>query len=796
MAGKPISINSYASASTLSGQTVIAGKSGIAVSFGGIRAGRLLLIAACSCLAASLACCYLAGLKFNELRSPALVQSGLSDAAVERYDGLVYGTLTANVPPHYFHWDGLPGRAWMINGATNALVAPATLAESSFHQSRSAVYWASGRRCRFVIAAAVYDRHASALRMVFELLPDRRHFYGLAIAGGVLLMAALGFVFGYRIAAAHPLRRSRLIREGVLWFGFIGIAIAASAAFFPGVPVIPSKSDVVNINAFAAAIDRPNDFRRDSVLSVAANFHWYTPLYVRFVQAVGRMGFHYNTSRFFLCFIATCFGLAGYYRLFKLCSGSWPIGLVCSLLVWFLRAHFPAGESWDPSIVQPRSMFAAGLPWVVLLTVRHLRRPWLWSLPAVFAASLIYVHPVSAPALIGAMLMGLLFASRLPFRKSIVAGTAAGVVACLTLAPYALIYTSRFVDQNNADTVMMQQVIQLASQHHANGYHDFGYYARDVGRNLLTSPRLWPGMLAAVVLWRKYRRRTSVRFLFGAVAGFGIVTLLLPATDLLVADWLQRMPYQIDLIRGVRYLDVFAFASLLLLARHAKRPASKAFAVGSISARVGNIHYDSREVRLSQAKLLAGVVVLALYLPLAFYGVVNLAKLSSTNAMILLSRFPNLGTATLAKLELADVVKSLRLPHERVYGPHFLAQCHIPLAYTEKGLNVLAYSNPRSFIEATNQLSAVAELRTRPLCAESVLAISKLTGAELLVFERREWDRDYQYSKGIRFRNQQREVDHAFEQSRTILFQNDGYLVIRATDLRRELSSADFMTAR
>ena len=184
MAGKPLSINSYTPANTISGSAAVAEQRAIAVSFSGVRGGRMLLLAACCCLLLSLASCYEAGRQFGALRSPALVQLRVSDAAVARHDGLVYGTLTADVPPHYFHWDGLPGRAWMIHGADKTVVAPATLAESTFHQSRSAVYWASGRRCRFVIDEAVYDSQTPALRMVVELLPDRRHVFGFGIAGG------------------------------------------------------------------------------------------------------------------------------------------------------------------------------------------------------------------------------------------------------------------------------------------------------------------------------------------------------------------------------------------------------------------------------------------------------------------------------------------------------------------------------------------------------------------------------------------------------------------------------------
>ncbi len=732
------------------------------------RIGGTLSAVGWACLVAATLALVAAVLEIPSAAPTHWAEVGLDAGGLKPWHDGFYGAIGKNLPAYRLAWDGRPPRAEIVDRRTGEVLAPAVLSRGTFEANRNAVLWlrADGEqlnpeRCEFVIEARHVRERGRFLALRFEQPPSARAFQRGALLA-VLLMALTALFWGAsRVARAAPAARlgalARCCRSGL----FLLLATVSFATHFPGVPWLNPETDLASINSFAAALDHPEAFERDALLDQRRDFDWYIPLFVGLIRAVGHLGLPYAMAYAVLGFLGTWLSLAGYERLFSKLSRSELFGFVAALALVLLEAAYPPNEHWSFSTVLPRSLFSALLPWVVLLALRWLGphpapKAQRWWIAAAAAAALFYVHPVSSPALSAALLTGFLVVEGVRFRARLLGVLAAVAATVLVMLPYAARYGA--ARQTAAGGGQGLEVLHTI----IGPFEPHRFYAAALSL-VAGTPRYWvlPAGLALLIAARK----PGTRFFFGMLAGWGVVTFFLPALDWALAEKLGRQPFQFNLVRNLRFLDIWLLATLALVVRAYRRWPFPSLRLGAQlsagrSALVGRL-------RLPAAAMIASAFVVACFAPSVLRTLAGVMTQVGTSRAILLGRWRAVPSA---RLEVLWAVEAFRKERETVSGARdldFFRQLRIPLAYTWKDPETLSYAANDELVRARRVVGRVETLLESPVDPEDAQAIRAATGADLLVIER--W-----------------RTSLALRESRSRLFLNDRYIVVRpANELSR-----------
>jgi hypothetical protein len=693
--------------------------------------------------------------EFREVRTPRAITLSANQAEIITAGDLVYGRLKQGLPPRRLHWDGEPARAVLLD-ESGVVVAPPLLMASSLSLNRRGVLWTE-EDCRFVVERSAWDASGARLRLECEAIESSLSFYLLA---GLALAACLGAILCGQIRRVYQSevaqRRAALAAELRL-SSFVLLSLYTAAACYPGLPFMATNPDAINIYGFAAGRDAPDMMQHDSLLGDPQNYTWYTPAYVEFVRWWKAAGFHYGVGTAFLALASSLLGLAGFERLFRAASGSLAFAWLAAVAVWFMRTSYPPNESWNIVQVLPRTVFSGLLPWVVLAAIAVRSRPRLWSVASAFSALLFYVHPVSSPALTGAVLMGLVVAGEGALWKRLAWGAVAACAALAVMLPYSLVYAAKYSGTVADDPALMLQAAIAARERFAQGFLDLDYFLMKLGWMFLKHPRFWIGFACAAWLVRRRRNEWPVRLGMGMAAGYAIVTFAIPALDLTLASHLGRLPFQVDLMRNVRYLDIFVLVAAGLCVREMPRFLSETAAV--VRAWLTSLRPAAARSALQGAKLQVAVtVLLVLYFQSTIRPFTDLGRSIVRNVSLLTGDIPE---DIALEWELVRVLQSVRRAEEVVSGPLFLRASHIPLAWLQKDLGCLAYANPRELVAAKTQLERAAELRTWPMTQERLNALAGVLNAQLIVLEDGAAASDSEVESSTVFRNEKYVVARA-----------------------------------
>lgn len=689
------------------------------------------------------------------------IEVGLDASLLQPWRSGLYGVVEKGLPPYRLSWDGTPPRAEVVDRRTGEVLAPAVLSRGSLEANRNAVLWLRAdaeqlnpERCELVLETRHVQERGPFLALRFEVPLPARNLHRWALLTLILMGVAAALRGAANVAGAEPAARlgafARSCRAGV----FLVLAAASFAAHFPGAPWFGPETDVASINSFAAALDHPEAFARDALLDQRRDFDWYIPLFVGLVRGVGRLGLPYSTAYAVLGFLGVWLSFVGYERLFSRISRSEIFGSVASLALILLDASYPPNEHWFFTTVLPRSLFSALLPWVLLLALRWLGpypapSPRRWCIAAAAAAGLFFIHPVSSPALSAALFVACLSADGIRLRERLVGVLAAGAVAVLIMLPYALRYgAARQAAESGGQGLEILRTI-LAP------FEPQRFYS-DVLHLVMGTPRYWV-LLAGLVLVL-VARPPGTRLFFGMLAGWGLVTFALPVFDWALAEKLGRQPFQFNLVRNLRYLDVWLLATLALLARAYRRRPLKAIRLRA-ELTVGRATVAARS-RLAGAALIASAVVGLCYAPSAVRTLSSVAAQVGSSRAALLGRWRAVPSA---RLEALMAIQAFRKDQETVLSSQdldFFRQFLIPLAYTWKDPETLSYAAGEELVRAKRIVDRERELLEPPVDPAAALALRAATGADLLVIER--W-----------------RTSLALRESRSRLFLNDRYVIVR-----------------
>jgi len=202
------------------------------------------------------------------------------------------------------------------------------------------------------------------------------------------------------------------------------------------------NSDAANISSFAAALDQPQFFQEDPLLSDPGNFAFYYTLHVPIIRLLGQWTGNYGTGFALLIFPFVFLHLLGYYLLgnvfFK--NKLWSLLFSLTLMV---PVTLNLGEAWGlMHDIIPRFLFQALLPFVLILVIHYGRQihhwPWLLALTGL----LVYIHPVSFPVWALAVVLSLWVLGDQPWRKKFSSLFIGGIIMGLVILPFVINYLS------------------------------------------------------------------------------------------------------------------------------------------------------------------------------------------------------------------------------------------------------------------------------------------------------------------------------------------------------------------
>jgi hypothetical protein len=691
----------------------------------------------------------LAAVEFRALQHVIQIDVPLSEADLTRQPDSICGQFRTGLPKYRLRWDGEPPRAWLADRKTGEPLAAPLMSESSLSLNTRGVLWRGENDCRFVIDKETFVALGNEVVLRAEKYSSRSTFYTWAIAA--ISCALLAFIARQqvRIFQTAIAFRSRVRWDETRSLTFVLISLASIIVFFPGHPVAHMSGDPANIHSFTAALDNPQVFSRDAVLSDPRNFQWYTPLYVKLVQTFGWMGFHYATSRAFLVLVSSLAGLFGYYHLFRMTSRSSAFAFCATLGLWFLKVQYPPNENWGPMLVLPRTVYGALLPWVVILALKCLNRPQSWWIPAAASGLLFYVHPVSSPALTGAILTAFVFGGSGHWLKRLGWGTLGAVAALTVMYPYVKIYTGKYTGTVVASAELTQKAFDIARERFAPGYLEPLIFYRDFGIFLATNPRYWFGIAALILLCRYRPRSLTTRVSLGMTVGYFIVTCLIPTLDVLISQRYGRLPFQIDLIRNLRYLDVWLLGMVAALVREVSRTGwgrgwTLQFQVAATQL------LPTRAFAWKLVPTVAATWAVVFFFPSFCRSSYRLCEFGYDNVTILIGK-PH-GELE-QDIEAFRAVRTMRGSQEVVGGTFHLRQMQIPVAYNNKDLGVLAYSSPAALVQAKNVLRQSALRMTWPVDQAGAIDQAAILGADILLLKRDEIAPSLARSDQVLFQN-------------------------------------------
>jgi O-antigen/teichoic acid export membrane protein len=326
-------------------------------------------------------------------------------------------------------------------------------------------------------------------------------------------------------------------------------------------PVVLLTGDGGNIASYAAAMDHPDWFRNDPVLGDSNNIGIYATIHIPWIRALVHLTGDYGLAYAWMVFPQTFLQLLGFYILGRVLFKNRFWAFLLAFLTAMTVINIGLGEIWgvwqDPL---PRVTFQALLPFLLALVLVWKDRPRRWPWLMVFAGSLVYVHPISAPAwgLAIWLSLWLFIPNEWNWWRRILVMLGLGFLFLAAITPFAINYLSYRGRDQGADYATVMTILQAYSPANLlNVPAALGSFLWNMTRNLLI-PVTLTGFIATWLL--KKKDRTLVKAVLLWMAGLVITSILIPFAERMVEQQLHILPLETELVRCIRY-----FVPLFLL---------------------------------------------------------------------------------------------------------------------------------------------------------------------------------------------------------------------------------------
>lgn len=320
-------------------------------------------------------------------------------------------------------------------------------------------------------------------------------------------------------------------------------------------PYVVFGSDLANIASFSLALNHPELFKGDFLLSNLENFKIYFQFHVLLFRLLGTWVNNYSVGILLIHIPTTFLYLAGFYWLGRtvIHDRFWAslFTLVNLFPVYF--AFETWGVNMDPT---PRTGIQALLPFLLILVWQWKDTPSFkrWGLIAVLTGGLIYIHAVGTPVWMACILLGLW--SQMPkewgYRKQIAVMAGLALLMLVTESFFIVNYLKYRVAGTVANYGEMLELLRFLLPPEIL---DVPLTLRKTFLLLWKMGLIPIGSLGIVLLLLLNREdRKGFKLVFVWLVSVIAVAALLPLTERMVESYLRMLPIETDLIRGLRYL--------------------------------------------------------------------------------------------------------------------------------------------------------------------------------------------------------------------------------------------------
>ena len=280
--------------------------------------------------------------------------------------------------------------------------------------------------------------------------------------------------------------------------------------------------------------------------------------------------------------------LTGFYLLGKLLYKSKFFSFLLAFTTIFI-IYTQAGDYWgiwyDP---QPRMMFQAFFPWLLLLVFLSLTKPRLRWLVMIAIGFLMYVHPVSTPAIAFSAWLGYLVfkPAGLSWKHHLVDQFLYALIFVLIAIPFVYQYG------NNRDFSSASSVDYEAARAFLERIFPSTFQIRSTFSSFLLAGLAYSliplAYLGSTQVFRHPQERQRLGLILLWVAGIIIISVGLSSFEMFIESKLRQLPIFLDLIRGLRYviplLEILVFWPLALSWNNAELAADRVSAEIRVSS--------------------------------------------------------------------------------------------------------------------------------------------------------------------------------------------------------------------
>lgn len=341
------------------------------------------------------------------------------------------------------------------------------------------------------------------------------------------------------------------------WIIILGVAIFAFLyqierlqGDFPNVIL---GSDLANITSYAMAYDHPAWFQGDFILSNTENFKIYFQLHVLLSRWFGTLLGNYDLSLLILLGPTVFIYLAGLYFLGRLILKSryWALIFMMVNTVPVYLVFETWGVVKDPA---PRTAIQALLPFLLILVWKWRERPKLWVVIAVFTGLLVYIHAVSTPIWMVAILLGIWsqMPSVWPLSKRVGFAVLLGVIMLIAGSVFIRNYLGTHVSGEIANFSEMIEVYRFILPPDILNVSGSALKIFRRLSNMWILPVAVVGTYLLFILRRGQRR--EVTMVLAWLAGIVGVSVILPLLERVIEAYLRLLPIETEFVRGMRYL--------------------------------------------------------------------------------------------------------------------------------------------------------------------------------------------------------------------------------------------------
>ena len=341
-------------------------------------------------------------------------------------------------------------------------------------------------------------------------------------------------------------------------------------------PYVFLGEDAANIAAFTAARENPEFFQQDALMAHPENFRFYQTVHLYFLPWLKKLTGDYGTAFISTLGLTVFLQLLGFYLLGWLFLQDRLLALLLAILsLSHVRLNM-LSDYWgffaDPL---PRSTFQAFLPFLLSAAYYWRQQPRFWPGLMALAGLGMYIHPVSAPIWGLAIWLGFLvyIPASWSWAKKIFVLLGNGLIYMIAIAPFASNY---FTYHSPGLTLDYQQVWEIIATCFCPSYLNiFSTLIKFITDPLLVW--LFCCLIVSIIyLMRRYPEKRLPGLLLAWLGGILLTAVVIPITNQAISRVLQRIPFELDLIRGLRFIiPLSLIATFLALATW--RPDARGF---------------------------------------------------------------------------------------------------------------------------------------------------------------------------------------------------------------------------